>query len=214
VLRQLSLSFGGPVESAYPAIPNPSPAELMAKRVLNSQPPAKGAGRLPPSARPKQTRIPGADDRFIITASKREWIRKMILAWDTPTIGWDAVLVVVRKKYPKGKLARQSLAKYEPLQMAFQATKRRLAQEREEGEAAKLIKAGKPAKPAKPKSGSEEYLDDRIKVLERHVLGLQEENAKLKQQFARWQLNAFAAGMTMQELDRRRGRADRGQADE
>jgi len=183
----------------------------MAKRV-HEQNPAKGAGRMPPAARPKPVRIPGAPDRFVITASMRDWIRKkVILPWDKPTISWDAILDVVRKKYPKGKLQRQSLAKYEPLQKAFQATKRRLTEAREEAEMAKLAKLGKGSK---PKSGSEEYLDRRNQELQQKVDRLERENAELKQQFARWQLNAFAAGMTMQELDRRRGRVDRGQVDE
>ena len=86
---------------------------------------------------------------------------------------------------------------------------------RGEGETAKLVKAGKPVKAVKAKTGSGRIpRRPRSKALERQVFGLQEENTKLKQQFARWQFNAFAAGMTMQELDRPRARADRGQADE
>lgn len=187
----------------------------MAKRVLDSLPPAKGAGRMPPATKPRQPRIPGEEDRFILTASRREWIRNVILTWSNPTIRWEEIREVVRKKYPKLILQRQSLAKHKLLQDAFTATKLRLARERKNAEEATLTESGKPAKPAKPQSGSEEYLNGRIQALEKKVNQLQEENTKLKQQFARWQFNAFSkGGMTMQELDKPRGRADRGQADE
>lgn len=184
----------------------------MAKRYHDANP-VKGAGRMPPVGRPTTARVPKSPNRFVITGTMREWVRtKVILPWTGPTITWDAVLDVVRKKYPGGKLQRQSLAKYEPLQRAFQATKRRLAEERaskpQDG------KAGSPTKAAKARSGSEEYLDGRIKALETQLAKVTRENTELKSQFERWQLNAFAAGMTMQDLDRRRARADRGQVDE
>jgi predicted RNase H-like nuclease (RuvC/YqgF family) len=75
-------------------------------------------------------------------------------------------------------------------------------------------KAGKAAKRAKPKSGTDEFYTERVTFLEGRVRKLETENDRLKRQFVRWQRNAFAAGMTMQQLDRPALRMDRGQADE
>jgi hypothetical protein len=205
VLRQSNLSFGGPAESAYPSIPNPSPAELMAKRIIDSLPPSKGAGRMPPSPRAKPPKDDGI--RQIINRPVKEWIRATILAWPGPTIGWEEVRNVVRKKYPNGDWKRQSLARHRRIQEAFNDTKVRLIRERDEAKS----RAGQATK---PKAGSDEFLQNRIEFLEESVRKTEAENDRLKQQFVRWQRNAFAAGMTMQQLDRPALRIDRGQADE
>jgi hypothetical protein len=186
----------------------------MAKRIIDSLPPAKGAGRLPPAARPKQTRVPGPEDRFVITPSIREWIRNKILAWKEPTITWDAVRDAVRKKYPKAVWKRQSIAKFEELQKAFDDTKRRLLREREDRQAKERAAVGKSAKPAKPKSGTEEYLAQRVQVLEERLEKVEAENRALKQRFVRWQRNASRAGIPIERLDRELLQIDRGQADE
>jgi hypothetical protein len=90
VLRQTSFSFGEPVESAYPSISSPSPAELMAKRILRTLPPAKGAGRTPPGPRAKPRQKP-AESRWIITGTVRKEIRQLILGWDELKITWEAI---------------------------------------------------------------------------------------------------------------------------
>jgi hypothetical protein len=177
----------------------------MAKRILDSLPPSKGAGRMPPSPRAK----PAKDDRIrqIINRPVREWIRATILAWRGPTIEWEDVRNVVRKKYPNGDWKRQSLARHPQIQKAFNETKRRLVRERDEAKS----RAGKPTR---PKAGSDEFFQNRIEFLEGRVRELETENDRLNQQFVRWQRNAFAAGMTLQQLDRPALRIDRGQADE
>jgi hypothetical protein len=179
----------------------------MAKRILDSLPPSKGAGRMPPSPRPKPPKP--SEPRFIVTPSIKEWLRKTILTWPGPTIEWEDVRRVVQKKYPRGIWKRQSLAGH--AQAAFNATKRRLEQERADEEAKARAKAGKAAK---PKSGTDEFYAERITLLEECVHELETQNDRLKQQFVRWQRNAFAAGMTLQQLDRPALRIDRGQANE
>ena len=67
--------------------------------------------------------------RFRMTRSIRKWIRDKILAWPRSTITWEAVRAEVQKKYPEAEAKRQTLAKYEEIQDAFQATKRRLLME-------------------------------------------------------------------------------------
>ncbi|SIO52529.1 hypothetical protein SAMN05443247_07266 [Bradyrhizobium erythrophlei] len=164
---------------------------------------------MPPS--PRANRPKPTEPRFLVTPSIKEWLRKTILTWRGPTIEWEDVRRVVQKKYPRGIWKRQSLAKH--AQAAFDATKRRLEQERAD-EAEARAKAGKAAKRAKPKSGTDEFYAERIIFLEERVHEFATENDRLKQQFVRWQRNAFAAGMTMQQLDRPVLPIDRGQADE
>jgi hypothetical protein len=184
------------------------------KRVLESSPRAKGAGKLPPTTRANTatTQTPAA--RFTIKLGIRDWIRQTILAWQQPAITWEAVREIVRKKYPKAEWKRQTLAKYPALQKAFQDTKRRLAREKEEREQQARAKAGKPAKTYRPKLDSDEFIRERINFLEGRVRELEDENDRLKQLFVRWQRNAFAAGITLQQLDSPLLPIDRGQANE
>lgn len=193
--------FEAGLESAYAVIPSPSPAELMAKRILNSLPPGKGAGRMPPTPRAKATT--NSDSRFVITPTVRDWIRKTILAWPGPTVTWEGIRDAVRKKYPKGLWKRQSLARYPVLQDAFRATKKRLAQEKTDRKAS-----------GKPKASGDELAQRRIQFLEGRVQELETENGRLKNQFIRWQRNAFAAGITLAQLDRPLRPIDRGQVNE
>jgi hypothetical protein len=109
---------------------------------------------------------------------------------------------------------RQTLAKNDELQKAFQDTKRRLLREREDAVAEARTAGGKTAKRSKPKSGTDEFYQERIASLEMRVSEFETENTRLKDQFVRWQRNAFTAGMTMQQLDRPLLPIDRGQADE
>jgi hypothetical protein len=163
-------------------------------------------GRSRPNGRPLAS---------FITPSIEDWIRKTILAWSHPEIGWDAVRDVVKKKYPGGACNRQSLAKRDVIQDAFLNTKVRLAAEearRKEDEQNR--KSGNAPKTLKPKSGSDEFMQDRIRFLEGRVEQLEAENDTLKQQFVRWLRNAFAAGVRIEVPDRPLRPTDLGQANE
>lgn len=184
----------------------------MAKRILDSLPRAPGAGRMPPTPRAKATRT--QTPRFRITRSIKKWIRDTVLAWPEKTITWESVCETVRKKYPEAVWKRQTLAKNDELQKAFQDTKRRLLREREETAAKVQTGGGRTAKRSRPKSGSDEFYQERIASLETRVSELGAENTRLKEQFVRWQRNAFIAGMTTPQLDRPLLPIDRGQADE
>jgi hypothetical protein len=165
--------------------------------------------------RPRAKQAGTQTPRFQITRSIRKWIRDTILTWPENTIiTWEAVREVVRKKYPDAVWKRQTLAKNDDLQKAFQDTKRRLLRQREEAATKESTGGGKTAKPPRPKSGTDEFYQGRIAFLETRVRDLETENACLKEQFVRWQRNAFIAGMTMQQLDRPLLPIDRGQADE
>jgi hypothetical protein len=201
------------LESAYAVIPSPSPAELMAKRVFDSLPRTKGAGKLPPVPRPKPPKR--QTPRFIITPSIEEWIRKTILSWPHPEMDWGAVRDAVKKKYPAGVWKRQSLARHEVIQDAFRNTKVRLpAEEAKRKDEERNRMSGKAPKLVKPKSGSDEFMQDNIRFLEGRVQQLEGENGILKKQFIRWQRNAFAAGLSLEILDRPLRPTDRGQANE
>jgi len=128
-------------------------------------------------------------------------MRATVLTWKGPTITWEAVREVVQKKYPKGVWKRQSLWKH--LKGEFLATKKRLAQE----------KADRTAQ-GKTKASPDEIAQKRIKFLEGRVQELETENDQLKSRFIRWQRNAFAAGMTLAQLDRPLRPIDRGQVNE
>ena len=167
---------------------------------------------MPPSPRAKSAGP--QTPRFRISRSIRKWIRDTILAWPENTITWEAVRDVVRKKYPDAVWKRQTLAKNDELQKAFQDTKRRLLRQREEAATKESTTSGKTAKPPRPKSGTDNFYQVRIAFLETRVRELETENTGLKEQFVRWQRNAFIAGMTMQQLDRPLLPIDRGQADE
>jgi hypothetical protein len=156
---------------------------------------------MPPTPRAKTAT--GSDSRFVITTAIRDWIRKTILAWPGPTVTWEGIRTVVRKKYPKGVWKRQSLARHPVLQDAFRATKKRLIQEKADRKAT-----------GKPKAGADELAQRRIHFLEGRVQELETENGRLKNQFIRWQRNAFAAGITLAQLDRPLRPIDRGQVNE
>jgi hypothetical protein len=203
-LSQTSFDFVEVVESAYPSIPSPSPAELMAKRIIESTP-RKNPGRMPPGPRKK----PGKPQtpRFFITRSVKEWISKTILEWPGPTIGWDDVQKAAQKEYPTGKFNRQTLYGFKNVRGAFSEAKKRLA-----GEKAERLKAGA-AGIAKPATDSDEFVQARVQFLEGRVTELEADNKRLRNQFVRWQRNAFAAGMTIEQLDRGMLTIDRGRVD-
>jgi hypothetical protein len=211
-MSETSFSFGEPVESAYPSVPNPSPAELMAKRVIQSLPKSKGAGRMPPGPRKKPTQPD--EIRVVIAGEPKKWLRQTILAWPGPTIEWEDVRAALQKKYPTATWKRQSLYRHPVLRNAFRSAKLRLLTEREERNEKALIEAGKATRKSRPKAGTDEFFQDRIAFLEAHVDRLEKENAGLKQRFVRWQRNAARHGLPMERLDRDIAQIDRGQADE
>jgi hypothetical protein len=204
-LSQASFSFVEPVESAYPSIPSPSPAELMAKRIIESTP-RKSPGRMPPGPRKK----PGKRQapRFFITRSVKEWICQTILAWPRPTIKWEEVREAAKKGYPDGEFNRQTLYGFKNVREAFNETKKRLAREK-----AERLKAGA-AGASKPAADSDEFVQARVQFLEGRVTELEADNARLRNQFVRWQRNAFAlAGLSIEQLDRPLLPIDRGRVD-
>jgi hypothetical protein len=156
---------------------------------------------MPPTPRAKAAKDPSP--RFTITPSVKDWIRKTILAWPGPAVTWEGIRAVVQKKYPKAVWQRQSLARHKVLQDAFRATKKRLAQEEADRKAQGQTKAG-----------SDEVAQRRIQFLEGRVQELETENERLKNQFVRWQRNAFAAGIPLAQLDRPLLPIDRGQVNE
>ncbi len=101
----------------------------MAKRILDSLPRAKGAGRMPPGPR-KKPRPKPQGIRYIITGRIVEDIRKLILAWEYPTITWEAARSAVNTKF-KAEWTQQALSKHPKILKAFQATKKRLRDERD-----------------------------------------------------------------------------------
>lgn len=177
----------------------------MAKRIIESTP-RKNPGRMPPGPRKK----PGKrlTPRFFITRSVKEWIRDTILAWPRPTIGWNEVQEAAQSEYPAGKFNRQTLRDHKIIRDAFDDTKARLAREK-----AERLKAGKVAGAQKPATDSDEFVQARVQFLEGRVTDLEADNARLRNQFVRWQRNAFAAGMTIEQLDRPLRPIDRGRVD-
>lgn len=176
----------------------------MAKRIIESTP-RKNPGRMPPGPRKK----PGKRQtpRFFITRSVKEWISKTILEWPRPSIGWDEVKEVAQSKYPAGKFNRQTLRDHKVIRKAFDDAKLRLAREKVE-----RLKAGTAGAP-KPAADSDEFVQARVQFLEGRVTELEADNARMRNQFVRWQRNAFAAGMTMEQLDRPLLPIDRGRVD-
>lgn len=167
-----------------------------------------------PPALPEQERAVPPPDRFTLTPSIRAWIKKEILAWDAEVFSWETVCELVRKKfrkrYPGLKINRQTLWKHKALREAFDATKVRYRNARQSNEASP---AGKPRK-SRRSSGMEEYFEEQIKSRDTRIALLEYENKSLKQQFIRWQRNAFGAGMTIEDLDEELTDIDRGQEDE
>ncbi|MCK1627526.1 hypothetical protein IVA98_31305 [Bradyrhizobium sp. 160] len=171
---------------------------------------------LPPTL-PEQDRAVPPSDRFTLTPAIRAWIKKEILAWDAEAFSWELVCELVRKKfrkpYPDLKINRQTLWKHKALREAFDATKVRYRNARQSKEDERKSQAGKPRK-SRRSSGMEEYFEEQIKSRDNRIALLEYENKSLKQQFIRWQRNAFAAGMTITQLDEKLTDIDRGQEDE
>jgi hypothetical protein len=176
----------------------------MAKRIIESTP-RKNPGRMPPGPRKKPDKP--QTPRFFITRSVKDWISKTILEWPHPTIGWDVIQEAAQKKYPTGKFNRQTLYGFKNVREAFNETKLRLAREK----AARLKAEDDGAE--KPATDSDEFVQAKVRFLENQVKDLKADNKRLRNQFVRWQRNAFAAGMTIEQLDRGMLTIDRGRVD-
>lgn len=174
----------------------------MAKRILDSLPRAKGAGRMPPGPRKKPRPSPQGI-RLLIKLRTAEDIRKLILAWDEPTITWEAVRAKVNLKF-KSEWTRQALSNHPKILKAFQATKKRLRDERD-------------ASPKRRKSLTRDttvpILQERVRFLEDRVIELEGTVEQYKAQFARWQRNAYLAGIPLSKLDGSVQKVDRGRSD-
>jgi hypothetical protein len=200
-LSQTSFDFGEAVESAYPSIPNPSPAELMAKRVIEKSR-RKNPGRLPPGLREKP-RAPIPGERQTLSRTVVAGIRQIILAWPDPTITWEAIRAVVNTTY-EAEWTRQAFYNHETIKKAYQITKNRLREDRE-----LLPKKRK----SKIRDSSVPVLQERIRYLEDRVIKLEGDIVTYKAQFATWQENAQLAGVPLSKLNEKRPGGDRGRSD-
>jgi hypothetical protein len=174
----------------------------MAKRILDSMPRAKGAGRMPPTPR-SAPRKKSDDTRPVISRAIKQRIRLMILDWDKPRITWEAVLAETERQH-HGRWTRQALSNHKVLLKAFQDTKKRLKQEASTG-----------PRSSKPANSSIDMMQGRIRYLQERVAELEKTVEKYKAQFIRWQVNAYnEKGLTIEMLDaplqpNNRGRSDR-----
>ena len=174
----------------------------MAKRILDSLPRAKGAGKMPPGPR-KKPRARSQGLRVLIKLSTSENIRKLILAWEQPTITWEAVRAKVNLKF-RSEWTRQALSNHPKILKAFQATKKRLRDERD-------------ISPKRRKSLTRDttvpILQERVRFLEDRVIELERTVEQYQAQFARWQRNAYLAGIPLSKLDGSVQKVDRGRSD-
>jgi hypothetical protein len=196
------LSFGEPAESAYPSIPNPSPAELMAKRVVNSLPPSKGAGRLPPGPRKKSRAAPQAA-RILISRGTIDNIARMILAWPHPKITWEAIRAAVNSKF-KTEWTRQALEAHYKIKKAYRATKGRLRDDPD---------SKTKSRKATTKDTVIPILQERIRFLEDRIIALEGQIIVYEDQFLRWQRNAYLEGIPWSKLEGTMQTVDRGRSD-
>lgn len=174
----------------------------MAKRYIERERPAPGAGKLPPEPRSKPRR---RKKQVKIWKEAENRIREIIEEWPDPEIDWDTVVAAVDKEFEAG-WTRQTLShpvNHKKILKAFQDKKVELRNAREAGGAA----ASKSA-------------DSRVQYLERAVHDLTEENAALKVQIAerdarlaRWRENAYLHRLTLEMLDAPLQTNDRGRSD-
>jgi hypothetical protein len=200
-LSQTSFDFVEPVESAYPSDPSPSPAELMAKRVIESSR-RKNPGRLPPGLR-KKPRGPIPGMRYVLSKTVVDEIRGVILAWPHPTITWEALRANVNSVF-RSNWTRQALSNHAKLLSAYQTTKKRLREEK---------KSSTKKRSSLVRNTSVPVLQDRIRYLEDRVIELEGVIVAYEAQYARWRQNAHLAGISMSVLDRQQPGGDRGRSD-
>jgi hypothetical protein len=121
----------------------------------------------------------------LIKLSTPENIRKLILAWEQPTITWEAVRAKVNLKF-RSEWTRQALSNHPKILKAFQATKKRLRDERD-------------ISPKRRKSLTRDttvpILQERVRFLEDRVIELERTVEQYQAPFARWQRNAYLAGI-------------------
>jgi hypothetical protein len=174
----------------------------MAKRVLDSLPRPKNAGRLPPGVRKKPRQMP-AEARVVISLAAVEWICKLIRTWRGKTIQWEEVRAKVNSKY-ETTWTRQALSSHDTIKKVFQAKKKQLRE---------LKEAAAGPRKVKPRNASVSVFQARIKFLEDQVVGLERKIADYEAQFVRWQQNAHLAGVPLSKLNKKTEGGDRGRSD-
>jgi hypothetical protein len=141
--------------------------------------------------------------RYVLSRTIVEDIRRIILAWPHPTMTWADICAVVNTAF-KADWTRQALSNHDRIQKAYDATKKRLREERESS----------PKKRKSPiRNTSVPVLQQRIRYLEDRVIELEGVIVTYKAQFARWQQNAHLAGVPMSKLDAQHPGGDRGRSD-
>lgn len=174
----------------------------MAKRVLDSLPRSKGAGKLPPGPRKKPRQTPVAI-RVIISLVAEEWICEMIRGWRGKTMTWEAIRAKANSKF-ESEWTRQALFGHKKIKKAYRDTKKRLREDRDtEGPRRKTV----------TRNSTIPVFQDRIRFLEDKVIELERTILEYQAQFARWQQNAYLAGIPLSKLDDRKEPGDRGKSE-
>ena len=107
----------------------------------------------------------------------------------------EAIYIKTGEKY-----TRQALSKHTRIKRAYDIAKARIIREREKTNA------------IDHRLSSKEYiLAEKIKTLEAENERIKKENSDLLYQFAKWAYNAYAHGVTPEQLDKELPRVDRGQ---
>lgn len=174
----------------------------MAKRVLDSLPRPKNAGKLPPAPRKRPRQRP-RETRVVITLAAEEWICKLIRTWRGKTMQWEEIRAKVNSKY-ETTWSRQALSGHDTIKKVFQAKKKQLRE---------LKEAAAGPRKVKPRNSSISVFQARIKFLEDQIVELQRKIAVYDAQFARWQQNAHLAGVSFSKLNKKIEGGDRGRSD-
>lgn len=112
---------------------------------------------------------------------------------------WDELITAIDFKTGE-HYTRQTLSKHPRIKKAYDIAKARIVRDRENDNS------------IDPKLSPKEYiLAEKLKTLEAENERLKIENDEFLLQFARWTYNAFAHGMTPDELDKALPIVDRGQ---
>lgn len=121
-----------------------------------------------------------------------EKIVEILDGW-SGSLTWDNLIIEI-ELHLKDKYTRQTLAKHTRIKSAFDLTKKRISDE-----------------PETQSKGSVEIqvLQQVITKLEAKNARLNRENQDLLAQFARWQYNSYAKGVTKEELDKPLPKVDR-----
>jgi hypothetical protein len=113
--------------------------------------------------------------------------------WVGGKLTWDFLIEFVEIKTQQ-HYTRQTLSKHTKIKMAYDVSKKRLAEAK-----------GKEYK----NTLSNDMLVQKIQRLESENLRLENENTELLSQFARWSYNSYSNGITIDELDKPLSSIDR-----